>query len=303
MPTTSTTQRRHRKGVILAGGTGTRLYPMTIATNKQLLPVYDKPMIYYPLTTLMLSGIRDIVIVSSTEALPQFEACLGNGEQWGIRLSYVAQPAPDGIAHGLLVASDRIAGHPVALILGDNIFYRTGFPDQLRKVAARDHGATIFCYHVPNPEQFGVVVLDSNFRPIALEEKPKTPRSKLAVPGLYFYDNKVLEYIRTLKKSARGELEITDLNKLYLERGELSVEGLGRGSAWLDGGTPEQLYEATQFVRIIEERTGLKIACPEEIAFRMKFITREQLKAVASKIRPSEYRSYVEGLLLEDERS
>src|SRR5438477_6389355 len=187
-----------RKGVILAGGTGSRLYPMTIATNKQLLPVYDKPMIYYPLTTLMLACIRDIIIVSSPESLPQFEACLGDGAQWGITLSYVAQPSPDGIAHGLLVASDHIAGHRVVLILGDNIFYRTGFPEQLRRVAARERGATIFCYHVPNPEQFGVVVVDSEFRPIALEEKPTAPRSKLAVPGLYFYDDSALDYVRSL---------------------------------------------------------------------------------------------------------
>jgi len=285
------------KGIILAGGTGSRLFPLTLAVSKQILPVYDKPMIYYPLTTLMLAGIRDIVIVSSPEALPQFEACLGNGAQWGVTLRYVAQPSPDGVAHGLLVASDYIAGHPVTLILGDNIFYRTGLPDQLRRVAAHQRGATIFCYHVTNPEQFGVVVVDSEFRPVALEEKPKVPQSKLAVPGLYFYDDRVLDYVRSLKKSARGELEITDLNRIYLERGELTVEQLGRGSAWLDGGTPAELYEATQFVRIMEERTGLKIACPEEIAFRMQFIDGKQLLAAASKIRPSDYRTYIENLL------
>ncbi|HLN24920.1 MAG TPA: sugar phosphate nucleotidyltransferase, partial [Patescibacteria group bacterium] len=225
---------KSKKGVILAGGHGTRLYPLTIAVNKQLLPVYDKPMIYYPLTTLMLAGIREIVIVSGAQALPQFQACLGDGSQWGLRIDYVVQPSPDGIAQGLLVAEEHIAGHSTALILGDNIFYGTGLPQQLARAAGRQQGATVFAYAVSQPEDFGVVTLDQDGQPLSLIEKPKQSTSNLAVPGLYFYDTEVLDIARQLRPSVRGELEITDLNRLYLERGQLRVEMLGRGSAWFD---------------------------------------------------------------------
>lgn len=288
-----------RKGVILAGGSGTRLYPLTIAVNKQLLPVYDKPMIYYPLTTLMLAGIRDIIIVSSPGALPQFERVLGGGEQWGVHFTYVEQPAPLGIAHGLLVAEKHIAGLPIGFILGDNIFYRSGLPQQLARAANRAYGATVFAYPVSNPQAFGVVTLDDAGRAISIEEKPGAPRSNLAVTGLYFYDDRALDYARLLRPSARGELEITDLNNIYLDRGELFVEPLGRGSAWLDGGTPEQLYSASQFVRVLEERTGLKIASPEEVAYRMGFITIGELEALASRLQPCAHRDYLFSVLRE----
>jgi glucose-1-phosphate thymidylyltransferase len=288
---------RPRKGVLLAGGSGSRLYPMTVAVNKQLLPVYDKPMIYYPLTTLMLAGIREIVIVSATSMLAQFELALGDGSQWGLRLHYAAQPSPDGIAHGLLMASKHIEDSPVALILGDNIFYRSGLPGQLARANRRERGATVFTYPVMNPEHFGVAVLDSDRRPIDIEEKPQKPRSNLAVTGLYFYDEHAVEYARSLKPSARGELEITDLNRIYLERHELYVEELGRGSAWLDGGTPDQLYAASQFVRVLEERTGLKIGCPEEVAYRMGFIAQKDILALVSKLKPGDYRDYVDRMI------
>ena len=280
-----------RKGVIVAGGSGTRLYPMTIAVNKQLLPVYDKPMIYYPLTTLMLAGIREIVIVSSPAALPQFEAVLGDGTQWGLQFHYAAQPAPDGIAHALLMAERFISGAPVTLILGDNIFYRSGLPTQLARAAKLRHGASIFAYPVSNPEQFGVVLLDEALRPVDLQEKPAEPPSNLAVTGLYFYDARAVDYARTLRPSARGELEITDLNRIYLERGELYVEQLGRGSAWLDGGTPDQLFAAAQFVQVLEARTGSKIGCPEEVAYRMGFVSVAELANLAAGLRPSGYRN------------
>jgi glucose-1-phosphate thymidylyltransferase len=282
-----------RKGVILAGGSGTRLYPLTLAVNKQLLPVYDKPMIYYPLTTLMLAGIRDIVVVSGPGALSQFERVLGSGEQWGVHFAYVEQPEPLGIAHGLLTAAKYIEGAPIGLILGDNIFYRSGLPDQLRRAATRASGATVFAYPVSDPCSFGVVTLGRSGRPVSIEEKPSAPRSKLAVTGLYFYDAHALEFARTLKPSARGELEITDLNKLYLERGELFVEQLGRGSAWLDGGTVDQLYAAGQFVRVVEERTGFKIACPEEVAFRMGYIDFAQLERLAKALKPCDLQNYL----------
>ena len=289
--------RKTTKGVILAGGTGSRLYPITASVNKQLLPIYDKPLIYYPLTTLMLADIQDIVIVSDLVAGDQIKLALGDGSQWGLRLSYAVQPAPEGIAHGLLMAAEGLAGHPFALILGDNIFYRSGLPDQLRRAASRERGATIFAFPVSEPQRFGVVVLDENYRPTHLEEKPKAPRSRLAVPGLYFYDERAVELARTLKPSARGELEITDLNRLYLAAGELFVEPLGRGSAWLDGGTPEDLYKATQFVRVIEERTGLKIACPEEVAYRRGFISLGELDRLAAGLKPCSYRDYLTELV------
>jgi glucose-1-phosphate thymidylyltransferase len=289
--------RKPIKGVILAGGTGSRLYPITAGVNKQLLPVYDKPLIYYPLTTLMLADIRDIVIVCDPQAIGQIQLLLGDGSQWGLSLSYAVQESPDGIAHGLLAAAGAIAGNRVALILGDNIFYRSGLPDQLRRTAARERGATIFAFPVSEPERFGIVVLDDENRPTHIEEKPQAPRSKLAVPGFYFYDDRVLDLVGTLKPSARGELEITDLNRLYLEAGELHVEPLGRGSAWLDGGTPDDLYKAAQFVRVMEERTGLKIACPEEVAYRRGFITLADLDGLASRLRPCSYRDYLGDLV------
>jgi glucose-1-phosphate thymidylyltransferase len=290
---------KSRKGVILAGGNGTRLYPLTIAVNKQLLPVYDKPMIYYPLTTLMLAGIREFVVVSGPQALPQFQACLGDGSQWGVKIDYVAQPSPDGIAQALLVAEEYIAGHPTALILGDNIFYGTGLPRQLARAAQRQQGATIFGYAVSQPEEFGVVTLDRDGRPLTLIEKPKQPTSNLAVPGLYFYNEEALEIARRLKPSARGELEITDLNRIYLEHGQLHVEMLGRGSAWFDGGTHRDLFDASQFVRVVEDRTGLKIACPEEVAFNMGFINLGELKEIATRMRDNSYSAYLRKLVAE----
>jgi glucose-1-phosphate thymidylyltransferase len=299
-PSLGGSSTRARKGIILAGGSGTRLYPMTIAVNKQLLPVYDKPMIYYPLTTLMLSGIREIAIVSSPSALPQFERVLGDGAQWGLRLTYVSQPEPLGIAHGLLMAEHFIDGSPVAFILGDNIFYRSGLPDQLRRASARTRGATVFAYPVSNPRAFGVVTLDAQMRPVSVEEKPAVPRSNLALTGLYFYDESAVEHARTLRPSARNELEITDLNKIYLSRDELFVEQLGRGSAWLDGGTPEQLYAASQLVRVLEERTGWKIACPEEVAYRMGYIREADVRSMIASLKSSEYRTYLEAMLMTD---
>lgn len=289
-----------RKGVILAGGTGTRLHPITLAINKQLLPVYDKPMIYYPLTTLMLAGIRDIVVVSSPQVLPQLRVCLGDGAQWGISLAYAEQASPNGIAHGLLAAAGEIEGHPATLILGDNIFYRSGLPAQLHRAGERQRGATIFAVPVSQPQHFGIVVLGQDGNPVALEEKPAVPRSNLAVPGLYFYDDSALDLARTLKPSARGELEITDLNRLYLDIGALHVEPLGRGAAWLDGGTPGDLYEAGQFVRVLEERTGLKIACPEEVAFRMGFISRRDLERHVATLGACSYRDYLARIVEED---
>ena len=256
------------KGVILAGGTGSRLYPLTLATNKQLLPVYDKPLIYYPLTTLMLAGIREFVVVTGPGELDKLEACLSDGSQWGLTLHYEVQPEPGGIAQAFLIAERHIAGSPSALILGDNIFYGARLQARLLEASRPKRGATVFAVPVSQPELFGVVILDADRRPISIEEKPKQPKSNLAVCGLYFYDERVLDFARTLKPSARGELEITDLNRIYLEMGELDVVEFGRGSAWLDGGNPDDLYEAAQFVRIIEKRTGLKVGCPEEVAFR-----------------------------------
>jgi glucose-1-phosphate thymidylyltransferase len=245
----------------------------------------------------MLASIRDIVVVSGPAALPQFERVLGTGEQWGLRIAYVEQPEPAGIAHGLLMAAKYIEGAPIAFILGDNIFYRSGLPDQLRRAAARSNGATIFAYPVSDPRQFGVVMLDDAGRALSIEEKPDAPRSNLAVTGLYFYDARAVEYARMLKPSARGELEITDLNRLYLERGELFVEQLGRGSAWLDGGTPDQLYAASQFVRVLEERTGFKIACPEEVAFRMGYISPSQMESLIAGLKHSLYRDYLDAVM------
>jgi glucose-1-phosphate thymidylyltransferase len=292
-----------RKGIILAGGSGSRLFPATRTVNKQLLPVYDKPMIYYPLSTLMLIGIRDIVIVSQPEVLPQLQELLGDGSQLGMRLEYAAQPKPDGIAHALLVTERQIEGRSTCLMLGDNLLYGTGLPAQLRKVASQQTGATILGYPVAHPESFGVVTLDANGRALSVEEKPKVPKSNLAVLGLYFYDSEAPALAKTLKPSARGELEITDLNRLYLERSELDVSIIGRGTAWLDGGTPEGLFEASQFVRVIEQRTSLKIACVEEVAYRAGFITLDELAKLADRIKPCSYRDYLFQIVEQDARS
>jgi glucose-1-phosphate thymidylyltransferase len=285
------------KGVLLAGGSGSRLYPLTHAVNKHLLPVYDKPMIYYPLTTLMLAGIREFVVVSSPSSLGDLERCLGDGHKWGLRIAYVAQDEPRGIAHGLIAAEDHLQDKNVALILADNIFYGTGLPGQLRDALQTNSGATIFGYEVINPQAFGVVTLDKNGNPESLEEKPQTPQSNLAVPGIYFYDNTVLEIARSLEPSARGELEITDVNRTYLERGTLRVFPLGRGTAWLDGGTPNDLFEAGLFVRVHETRTGLKIASPEEVAYRMRFIDVDQLASLVKDEQKTEYARYVRELI------
>ncbi len=288
------------KGVILAGGTGSRLYPLTLATNKQLLPVYDKPLIYYPLTTLMLAGIRSFVVVSGPEGSGKLQDCLGDGSQWGLDLQYEVQPEPGGIAQALLIAAKHIEGSSSALILGDNVFYGARLGEQLRSVSRPKRGATVFAVPVSQPERFGVVNLDRNRRAISIEEKPKHPKSNLAVCGLYFYDDRVLDYARTLKPSARGELEITDLNRIYLENGELEVMEFGRGSAWLDGGNPDDLYEAAQFVRIIEQRTGLKIGCPEEVAYRMGFITRADFQRHIGSMKACSYRTYLATIVEHD---
>jgi glucose-1-phosphate thymidylyltransferase len=281
------------KGIILAGGKGTRLYPMTRVVSKQLLPVYDKPMVYYPLSLLMLAGLRDIVIISTPDDLPQFRKLLGSGEQWGLRFSYAEQAEPRGLAHAFLVAADYVAGEPSCLILGDNLFYGHGLPDLLRRSAQLQHGARIFAYQVKEPQRYGVIELDAQGRPVSIEEKPKYPKSRYAVPGLYFYDGRVVEFAATLQPSARGELEITDLNRLYLERGELEVSILGRGIAWLDAGTPESLLQAAEFVHAVQERQGVMVACPEEIAYRMGYINREQLLDLARQLGDNSYRDYL----------
>lgn len=285
------------KGIVLAGGLGTRLYPVTEIASKQLQPIYDKPMVFYPLATLMLAGIRDILLISAPVDLPRFQALLGDGSTWGLRLSYVEQPEPGGIAQAFLVGEDFVDGEPVALILGDNVFYgRMGLD---RVVAEFRDGAVIFGYPVSDPERYGVVVLDADGEVITIEEKPARPRSNLAVPGLYLYDGDVVELTRELKPSARGELEITDLNRAYLERGKLRAIRLGRGIAWLDTGTHESLLEAAEFIAAIERRQGLKIACLEEIAFRRGFIPAEQLSALAKEMPRSPYRAYLEAILAE----
>ncbi|MBV8978155.1 MAG: glucose-1-phosphate thymidylyltransferase RfbA [Alphaproteobacteria bacterium] len=285
------------KGIILAGGSGTRLHPLTLAACKQLLPVYDKPMIYYPLSTLMLAGIRDILIITTPQDRASFERLLGTGEEWGIRLSYVVQPSPDGLAQAYVLGADFVNGEPSALILGDNIFFGQGFSGLLAKAATRPSGATVFGYWVSNPERYGVVSFDGAGRVQTIEEKPASPKSNYVVTGLYFFDGRAPAFASALKPSARGELEITDLNKMYLERGELTVEMLGRGFAWLDTGTHDSLIEAALFVHTIERRQGLKIGCPEEVAYRMGYIDSQQLGKLARGLAKSGYGAYLERIL------
>jgi Glucose-1-phosphate thymidylyltransferase (EC 2.7.7.24) len=289
----------NRKGIILAGGSGTRLHPATLAVSKQLLPVYDKPMIYYPLSTLLLAGIRDILIISTPQDTPRFTQLLGDGSQWGINFSYVVQPSPDGLAQAFVIGADFIGNDPSALVLGDNIFHGHDFQPLLRSAMQRDQGATVFAYHVHDPERYGVAEFDDNGRVLSLEEKPAKPKSSYAVTGLYFYDNRVTDLARELRPSPRGELEITDLNRMYLESQNLHVEIMGRGYAWLDTGTHDSLLEAGQFIATLERRQGLKVACPEEICYRAGWINAEQLERLAQPLAKNGYGKYLQSLLKE----
>ncbi|RPJ33368.1 MAG: glucose-1-phosphate thymidylyltransferase [Verrucomicrobiaceae bacterium] len=285
-----------RKGIILAGGTGSRLFPMTHSVSKQLIPVYDKPMIYYPLTVLMLAGVREILVISTPRDLPGFEHLLGDGSQWGLEISYAPQPKPEGLAQAFLIGEEFLAGEPACLVLGDNLFYGHELGDSLLAASRRMEGATVFGYHTKEPEQYGVVEFDAGGRVVSLEEKPAKPKSNYAVPGIYFYDSHVVAMAKSLRPSARGELEITDLNRLYLERGQLRVEILGRGTTWLDTGTPDSLADATQFVQVIQQRQGLKIACPEEIAFLQGRIDRAKLGESVAKYAGTPYGDYLASL-------
>jgi len=290
---------KNRKGIILAGGSGTRLHPATLAMSKQLLPVYDKPMVYYPLSTLMLAGIRDILLISTPQDTPRFEALLGDGARWGLNISYCVQPSPDGLAQAFVLGRDFVGGAPSALVLGDNIYYGHDFAGLLDSATSRTSGASVFAYHVTDPERYGVVDFDADKRALSIEEKPKAPKSNYAVTGLYFYDEQVCDIAAAIKPSPRGELEITDVNAEYLKRGQLNVEIMGRGYAWLDTGTHDSLLEAGQFIATLEKRQGLKVACPEEIAFRAGWITAEQLEALAQPLAKNGYGQYLQKLLKE----
>ena len=285
------------KGIVLAGGSGTRLYPVTRAVSKQLLPIYDKPMIYYPLSTLMMAGIRDILIITTPEDQAQYRKLLGDGRQWGIGFSYAAQPEPGGLAQAFLIGRDFIGDDACALVLGDNIFYGHGLQEMLRRAGARQDGATVFGYWVRNPERYGVVAFDADGAPVSIEEKPAKPKSNYAVTGLYFYDNEVVDIARAITPSARGELEITDVNRVYLERGRLTVEKMGRGFAWLDAGTPQSLMQSSAFVATVEDRQGLKIACVEEVAHHMGFIDADQVRALAAEVGNADYADYLRRLI------
>ncbi|MBT42227.1 MAG: glucose-1-phosphate thymidylyltransferase [Idiomarina sp.] len=291
-----------RKGIILAGGSGTRLYPLTKGVSKQLMPIFDKPMIYYPLTTLMFTGIRDIAIITTPEDQESFKRVLGDGSQWGISLTYIVQPSPDGLAQAFILAEDFLAGSACTLVLGDNIYYGHGFLKLLHRATDQQQGATVFGYHVDNPKAYGVAEFDKSGKVISIEEKPEQPKSNYAITGLYFYDNQVVELAKQVKPSDRGELEITDLNRLYLEKEQLHVEVMGRGYTWLDTGTHGNLLSAAQFVQTIEERQGLKISCPEEVAYRNGFITDEQLKTLANEQYKSGYGQYLYKILRDDQR-